>query len=424
MSDMTEKQRNLIISMGIDPDIIIEPAGIEEWIKNQNHPFLKNRFRIASDGTQIDLGWIRHHFAKMIEPYSTEEKAKFNKFKEIYDQALGKFSRSKQIVFGVNAKNRTTDLASTKMLARKQAELIELFGRYYSVTEVNEIIVKDWGIPVSRGTIEKFLEEHGETIKDKRETYKQSYSDVRLGHKRSRLDEMTWIYKTLKKKYAETESREDLRLMLGVIKQIKEEVEIETSALNINLSGGYSIEQTITTHVKKELHINHNLGIIIMSKIAQKEGVDPNQILYRMNNSFYNKFLNAADGSYSPIDAKHLPSASDYDFDAISRVQKEKDKEMKIYLDQQKKELDDETLLPEGALDLKEALLRTMKEKFKSIDDFRNRLNLNISKDPSNIAEEIEYEKMDTDEPIRKVVNRKLKSEKQPVKPPVKKKKK
>jgi hypothetical protein len=399
---MNEKYKEKMIEMGIDPSLVMHPDGIEEWLKLENHPILKKRTRVVSTGEEIDLGWLHHHFRKMIATLPTDEKVALEKLKDLYISQLGKASRAKQMVFGVNTKSKVTDIQSTKMLFRKQAEIIELFGRYFSTSEVLQIVVKDWGIPVSRVTLERFLEEHNEVIREKRELFKQSYSDVRLGYKRSRLDELSWIYKTLKGKYGESESREDLRLMLQVIKQIKEEVEVET--LNVNINGGISIEHTINQHVKNELIITNNISVLVINKIAQKQGIDPNVLIHRMNTSFYKKYIK---GELVNVDSTKLPSGQEYDFEKIKYSQKANDNELNQYLDTKEKQYEEE--LPEEALELRDKLLSAMNSKLSSIHAMRERVNLDFAHE--NKPDYIEYEDMDKDQPLKGAKGRKIKGE-------------
>lgn len=398
---LKDQHKEKLIELGIDPSLVVEPEAIEEWLKYENHPILKKRTRIASNGDEIDLGWLHHYFRKMISGLPTDEKEKLEKLKDLYISQLGKASRAKQIVFGVNAKAKMSDGQSTKMLARKQAEIIELFGRYFSTTEVLEIVVKDWGIPVSRVTLERFLNEHNEIIREKRELFKQSYSDVRLGYKRSRLDELSWIYKKLKNKYIENESREELRLMLQTIKQIKEEVEVET--LNLNISGNVSVDHMVNIHVKNELNVVNNISLLVINKIANKQQIDPNVLIHRMNTSFYKKYIN---GENVNVDSTKLPSVEEYDFERIKYQQKANDKELSQYLENKDKSYEIE--MPQEALDLKDKLLSITSQKFNSIHAMRERLSLDFKHE--NKPEYIEFEDLN-DQSLNGSKNRKIKGE-------------
>ena len=69
--------------------------------------------------------------------------------------------------------------------------IIELSGRFYSPEETHQTLCQDMEITdVSLSNVKQVIKDNIAKIKELREKFKESYSDVRLSYKRSRLEEL------------------------------------------------------------------------------------------------------------------------------------------------------------------------------------------------------------------------------------------
>ena len=128
-------------------------------------------------------------------------------------------------------------------------------------------------------------------IDELKKDWEQDYSDIRLGHRRSRLDELSWLYGKTKDKYKGYESREDAKLLLQILDHIKKEVDGD---LVINGKIQVDIEQTINLQIQIEMIKEFNITAFIIAKIAGKLNINPLFLMSRLAHSHYAKFTGFA----------------------------------------------------------------------------------------------------------------------------------
>lgn len=198
----------------------------------------------------------------------------------------------------------------------RQAEILELFGRWYKPAEVHKIITKDWGYDIGFNSVNEFYKRHVEKITELQREYEQSHSDVRLSKRRARLDELSWLYSKTKHKYLEGESREDAKLMQSLLESIKKEVDGD---IVINGKIQVDIEHTINVQVQQEMLKEFNLTAYIIAKIAGRLNVNPMYITARLARSMYAKFTGFKGASKQQMneDEIYYPSGIAYNFDEM-----------------------------------------------------------------------------------------------------------
>ena len=69
--------------------------------------------------------------------------------------------------------------------------------------------------------IKNVIKENITKIKELQENFKKDYSDIRLGYKGSRLEELQYIYNNRKSIYSKSNSREDEKELMTLIESIK-----------------------------------------------------------------------------------------------------------------------------------------------------------------------------------------------------------
>lgn len=216
------------------------------------------------------------------------------------------------------------------LIEHRKADMMAMFARMYSCDEVHKICVQDWGIDITISAIELFRGRNLDKIIELQKEYQMSYSDIRLGYKKSRLEEYMWLYNNFKQKYEEFQRKEDADMMLKCLEAVKREVEGDLIRIEGDLQ--VNIEHTLNIHVQREVYKKLPINEMIITRVAAKVGVNPLLMLYRLQQSYYSSFsgfgktLNSED-EMLPI----YPSAQVYDLDKLNslnanRLINEKDK--------------------------------------------------------------------------------------------------
>jgi hypothetical protein len=205
-------------------------------------------------------------------------------------------------------------------------QMIELFGRMFTDKEVLEICLTQWKLNVKLNAVNDFRRKHITEINKRIEEHKRTYSDIRLGHKRSRLEELVWLYGKRKRIYEISNKGEDHRLLLSTLDQIKKEAEGDVLRIDGNLNIGLDV--TISDHINKDLNKTIPIKEIVMARVAAKTNVDPIKLMSYIDQSLYRQVLDVQDAEFEEM--PQYPSLQNYDFDKISRMQQQKEQQKAI----------------------------------------------------------------------------------------------
>jgi hypothetical protein len=364
----------------IQPEIEKEdrvPPGVKneeawyQYMKLRNATIMNEDYRIvktSDPNTEIDLITPAVTFRKRYKHLPEEEKNEIERRAKAIKVVLGKLASLKNKAFGIQQKGQYS--FSETILDPRVSELIELFGRFYSTEEVHKVVVDDWGYPVSRDLIGRFQKRHIDKIKERQEEFKRDYSDIRLGYKRSRLDELEWLYRTRKEKYEQSHSAADYKLLLQTLEAIKKEVEVDV--LRIEGDINHKIETTINVHVQQDLFKDMTINDIIVGRVAAKAGLNAAYMIERLHTSYYAKHsgFNPGDKHASEEEISY-PSSIVYNWEAI----KKKHTEEKRLLDEQKKPtvIEDAQVI-EDSNNIKEALLARVKKAKGDVNEAKGRI--------------------------------------------------
>lgn len=310
----------------------------------------------------VDLCTSNYILGKMMAHLNVEEREsiynKANPFKAI----IQKMNAEKRKAFG-NVKAQS----GLGVVGIKQAEILELFGKFYTASEVHKIITQDWGYEVNPSTLNAFRADNIDRIVELQEQFKMDHSNVRLGIKRSRLDELSYLYERTKDKYIKSESREDAKLMQSLLESVKREVDGD---LVINGKFQVDIQQTIQMQIQQDLIKDFNITSLIMSRLAGRMGVNPELIISRLANSMYAKFIGFRAPEISREDDEIVyPSNVIYDITAIQEKNR-----LLMEAEEQKKSLpiiDDKAKL----LSMKEKLIAKLEEDRRKLNESQNIIN-------------------------------------------------
>lgn len=340
-----------------------DKAAYKKWIALMNLSIIKDTIHFASDDRKINFAWLQNHFEKMIEGLPNEERVELLVHKKKYYSSLSRANIQKRNAFGIIAGKRTPGGRMVGLLDVKEHDIVELFGRMFSTKEVHKIIVRDWKIPCTIDLVFDYRRKHVNTISELIEKHKREYSDIRLGVKRSRLEELVYLYNELKDKFKVGKSREDVRVMLTLIEQVRKEVEGDSIRIDGNLD--INVESTVNIHLQQEVFKEISLAQIILGRVASRAGIDGVMLIKSLQDSYYsrfNKILGIDDTEDVEYEELVYPSASAYDFDNISKVNKQT--ELNNIIEKKAKKEKREGDMDEAAkLGLKEVLLAKIRQK-------------------------------------------------------------
>ena len=142
---------------------------------------------------------------------------------------------------------------------------------------------------ISSYQIKKVIKDNILKINELRDKFKKDYSDIRLGYKRSRLEELQYLYNTRKNIYANSKikSKEDEKQLLAILESIKREIQGD---LVINGELNVQIEDQASIFIKNQMMKKINISMYILASIAGKLNINPLLLLSRLNNSNYAQF--------------------------------------------------------------------------------------------------------------------------------------
>lgn len=354
----------------IVPDGVKDKVAYQKWVKLSKHPILTTKKMLElSDGKEINLASFPHVLQKKIEHLSVEEQSSVMKKKDLYYKINNKATALKRVAFG---HKQGRQKKGSGMLDNKREELIEYFGRMFTVDEVLKVVNVDWGLPMKKQSIINFRKEYANDIDTRIEKFKASYSDIRLGVKRSRLEELVWLYSKQKEKYEDSKSREDYKLLLTTLEQIRKEAEGDRLTIDGKVDVNY--EASIQAHLRDEVFRTLNLKEIILGRVSARMNINPIKLIYSLNQSFYAKFSNVL-GDFDENDddgETTFPSQMNYNFEKIKKYQVQRDMEVQdaVVVEEEQNEKD-----VEKAMSAKEKMIAKLKAKKQAMKSTKSDIN-------------------------------------------------
>ena len=313
----------------------------------------------------------------------------------VYRRYVGKISRAKIEAFG------SQKGASKNVLETKKTYILELFGKFFSHVEVQKKLKRHYNIPVSIPTLQRFRKLHKKEIDELQKDHQKTISDIRLGHKRSRLEELCWLYSSTKDdvedlndaKNRDKESDDEgvsftieefvklralvdkveldkKKFLVKIIETIKQEV--EGDRLVIDGKFQIDIEHTVNEAVYRDLITDPSLSMIdiVISRLCARNNMNPLVFISKLHNSYYSKFNGFNELSEDFEDDITYPSSVVYDFNKLKKLNK-----LKMENGQETIPLDNPDTDKEKSLLLKDLLKKKLTEKQKEINDIKNNTN-------------------------------------------------
>lgn len=320
-------QNKVIGGMEIPEGVINEEAFIK-WHAIMNKPLMTtSKIQTTSEGKQIDIGMLKMHLVPRIQHLPEQEINKFLLLNKQYLKNLNTANAYKRMAFNITPGRGGTIETNTIFFSRKE-EILELFGRMFTTEEVTKIVNEEWKMPVTYDTLNRFRKKNMVEIEKRIESFRATYSDIRLGIKRSRLEELTWLYHSIKDKFKSSGSREDYKLLLQTLTSIRQETHGDIVTLNGQVTLNY--EQNLNQHMREEILKTMNIKEIILGRVASRMNIPGFVLINSLNNSYYAKFNNvvqdAEEVEYAPV----FPSTQNYDFVKIKALNEEQEKKDQV----------------------------------------------------------------------------------------------
>lgn len=214
----------------------------------------------------------------------------------------------------------------------KKAELIDLYSKYYTHTEIKQFLNND-GYEININNLYNFYITNKETIDKKRMEYITTSTDFYIATETGRLETLSMLHNKLLdcfKRIAELSDSKDNRLELrqlttsicNVLEHARKEIKGDELKLTIDgkidITASVSANQTIRD-ITKKIPIN----LIVVYLVAAKAGQDPSMLLTSLINSFYREFngFGVINETGKPPDTAEL--IKNYDWQQIKSYQKQ-----------------------------------------------------------------------------------------------------
>jgi hypothetical protein len=231
--------------------------------------------------------------------------------KNKYNSILGKISRYKTYAY-----RKPGAMIKKQHKTALEADCVELLGKMFTPIEVVQILGEEYGMTVLEKDVENILKRCLVEVEKRREEYRNKVVDVRLYNKRSRLEELGWMYSRMRQRYVLLDSAVAYNAMLRTLEQIRKEAEGDT--ITINGAIDVNVEVEIQQHIQQEIYKTVNLKEIILGRVAARMGYDLPKLIAGLHNSYYSKFIQIS-GNFDEDAVMSYPSSSQYDFNDIAK---------------------------------------------------------------------------------------------------------
>lgn len=291
-----------------------------------------NKLYIHNSTDYLELRVPRNVFYRNVNALigpSEESKEAAKKHWYKFNKNLLEFLRLKKKAFGKNGKTLSKptenqlDPSRFSHFRPYHEFIINMFGKMFTAKEIKDLLGEEHGLRLTLGILKSFHKFHADLIAKRISAFKESFEDVRLGYKRSRLEELAWIYQQVKNDFKNPKlgiARRNSfsKEMRDILKQIKDEVEGDV----IRIEGSLDVNHHLQAHIVNEIIDRETLRTVVIAKIASKLNLEPLSLTYEMQKSHYALF-NSYLGNDPHAEGLELPdhtfSPADYDFKGMGK---------------------------------------------------------------------------------------------------------
>lgn len=208
------------------------------------------------------------------------------------------------------------------VLAVRNAEILTLFGKFYTINEIHNIIKDKWGAGITLESLQKFAVQNKTKIDKAKADYVLNSKELRLATDAGRLEILSMLAFEMEKKFEKNQSIEVSKELRGIVEQIRKEV--KGDEIKLTIDGKIDIQATIQANLTlNEVLQKLPINMIILGLVAAKQNVNPAALIASLGNSYYSKingFSKLYDKSEVQLPGKFIRQ---YDWDQLKRNHEE-----------------------------------------------------------------------------------------------------
>jgi hypothetical protein len=257
-------------------------AALDEKIRNHPKRWLEVTDK-EGDNHLVDCLLQYHVIEKRIREFGGDDE----------DVAEGK-ARRKEIHKLYSEKCRITKLVNRASrnegylngLDYHSAELLDLFGRYYSVNEVISYIEKKYSYRLTKQQVEAWVRKNATIIDQKKAQYTLENEGFRVANETGRLQ----VLNDLLAKWQESNDKKLLESKTNVILRILEQARKEIKGNELKLTADFKIDINASIQasenvmaISKQLPIN----MLVIGMTAARQGLNPLVLMTQLASSYY-----------------------------------------------------------------------------------------------------------------------------------------
>lgn len=299
-----------------------------EWAKEERDLSPKRYFDITLNAGTAKEKELHIDFQQTVNPSSVIKSSggTLEDMQKANGARLGYLALDRAYNNAVLALNTALGIRSRKPrnIVDYTGTIMELFGKFYTVADVHNVLSKEYRIKVPEDELRKFYVEHRDLITKRRAEYVLNSKEFRIATETGRLEVLNKLLVEfeVKNKAAGGSNLEISSMILRIIEQARKEV--KGNELKMTVDGRIDVSATVHAEsnvmdVMKHLSIN----ALVIGLTAAKAGLNPAVLIGQLANSWYSQF-NGFNGNIMEGKEVRLPSAliRSYDWDVIAKKSK------------------------------------------------------------------------------------------------------
>lgn len=310
------------------PDDVHDLWVSSEWAKEERDLSPKRYFDITLNAGTAKEKELHIDFQQTVNPSAVIKSAggSLEDMQKANGARLGYLALDRAYNNSVLALNTALGIKSRKPrnIVDYTGTIMELFGKFYTVTDVHNVLSKEYRIKVPEDELRKFYVEHRDLITKRRAEYVLNSKEFRIATETGRLEVLNRLLVEfeIKNKAAGGSNLEISNMILRIVEQARKEV--KGNELKMTVDGRIDVSATVHAEsnvmdVMKHLSIN----ALVIGLTAAKAGLNPAVLIGQLANSWYSQF-NGFNGNIMEGKEVRLPSAliRSYDWDVIAKESK------------------------------------------------------------------------------------------------------
>ena len=289
--EISNKNIELPVFLENAPDEIVEIYN--EWkidhdkLLNRPDRYIETKRPSNNQLITIDCMWPNPVIRKKLSGCKKEE------INRILDKS-SEFQREKSRLLHFKNKYMKYNSGKKDMLSVLQpysSNVLELFGQFKTINEVQKIIYETWGIQLSNIQVARFKNKNKDTINKLKSEWENNYDDFSITKKKGRIERLVYLLQTQTDEYKRSNTfpvvrSKEIRETLDQIRK-----ELEGDKLKIDINGNIDVNASINMNMSvQQITQKVSINSLIIGLVAVKRGLDPTKLMYQLQNSYYKNY--------------------------------------------------------------------------------------------------------------------------------------